>query len=81
MVNFLRPKATWKRFGVGRTTFYGNYVWHEGGDPYIPGTQVLRLKPPAKLGERAVGFPDDEVDTTIEAFRAERDGKLGDAAA
>jgi predicted DNA-binding transcriptional regulator AlpA len=80
MVAILRPKTTWTRFGVSRTTFYDGFVQRKGADPYIPGTRVKRLQPPLRLGERAVGFPDDEVDATIEALRAERDGKLGDAA-
>jgi predicted DNA-binding transcriptional regulator AlpA len=80
MVNFIRPEGTWKKFSVGRTNFYGNYVQRKGAGPNIPGTKVPRLKPPVKLGKRAVGFPDDEVDATAEALRAERDGKLGDAA-
>jgi hypothetical protein len=80
MVNFLRPKTTWTRFGVGRTAFYGGYILRPGGDPFIPGTKVPRLKPPVNLGPRAVGFPDDEVDATSEALRAERDSKLNNAA-
>jgi predicted DNA-binding transcriptional regulator AlpA len=81
VANILRPKASWEKLGVSRVTFYDNYVLREGGDRFIPGTKVPRLRPPLKLGERARGFPDDEIDAVIEALRAERDSKLGNAAA
>jgi predicted DNA-binding transcriptional regulator AlpA len=80
VANILRPKASWEKLGVSRVTFYDNYIQHEGGDPFIPGTKVRRLRPALKLGERARGFPDDEIDAVIEALRAERDGNLNNAA-
>jgi predicted DNA-binding transcriptional regulator AlpA len=76
MVAILRPRATWEKLGVSRVHFYDNYV----GDGFIPGTRVRRLRPALKLGERARGFPDDEIDAVIEALRAERDSKLDQVA-
>jgi predicted DNA-binding transcriptional regulator AlpA len=73
MATILRPKAAWSKLGVSRVTFYDNYVQRPGGDQFIPGTKVRRLRPALKLGERARGFPDDEIDAVIEALRAERD--------
>jgi predicted DNA-binding transcriptional regulator AlpA len=80
MVAILRPPAAWKKLGVSRVHFLDNYVQRKGGDRFIPGTKVPRLRPPLKLGERAVGFPDDEIDAVIEALRAERDAKLDQVA-
>jgi hypothetical protein len=63
------------RLGVGRTTFFENYVYDRetGGEQFIPGTRVPRLKL-ANIGKRAIAAFDDEVDALIEALRAERDG-------
>jgi hypothetical protein len=66
------------RLGISRTTFYENYVKHPGGDEYIPGTEVPRLRL-AHIGERAQAAFDDEVDQLIEGLRAERDSKLAKA--
>jgi predicted DNA-binding transcriptional regulator AlpA len=63
MPNILRPKAAWKKLGVGRTTFYEEYV----------AKGRIRL---VHLGERARGVVDDEIDTLIEEMRAERDAPL-----
>jgi hypothetical protein len=56
---------------VGKTKFYEDIVYHEGGDEFIPGTNIPRLRL-ANLGGRVrVGF-DDEVDAIAEAIRKER---------
>jgi hypothetical protein len=60
---------------VSRTIFLDNYVYREGGDEFIPGTTVRRLRL-AKLGERAVGGFEDEIDEIVEGLRAERDTTL-----
>jgi hypothetical protein len=75
----LRPKKIYGVGGkieVGRTTFFDNYVHHEGGDEFIPGTEVRRLRL-VSLGPRAVGAFEDEVDALIEALRAKRDAAKG----
>jgi predicted DNA-binding transcriptional regulator AlpA len=64
--------------GVSRTKFYDDFVYHEGGEENVPGTKVPRLRP-MNIGERAVGFPDDEVDAQKEGLRAERDAKFAAA--
>ena len=63
------------RLGVSRTYFFDSIVYRPGGDKFIPGTKVPRLRL-AKIGERAVAAFDDEVDALIEALRAERDKSL-----
>jgi hypothetical protein len=68
----VRPRLTWQRLGVGKSKFYKDYVKQEGGDEFIPGTKVRRLRP-MPLGKVAVGFPDDEIDAVIDGLREERD--------
>jgi hypothetical protein len=65
------------RLGIGRSKFYQDYVYDPkiGGEQFIPGTTVPRLKL-VNLGERAHAAFDDEIDALIEALRAERDAKL-----
>jgi hypothetical protein len=71
----LRAKAAAARVGVGLTKFREDYT-DTGGDPHVPGTneQVERVRPVA-LGERAVGFFDDEIDRLQDQLRAWRDAK------
>jgi hypothetical protein len=57
---------------VGKTKFYTDIVYREGGDEFIPGTNIPRLRL-ANLSDRLrVGF-DDEVNAIAEAFRNKRD--------
>ena len=68
-----RPRETWAKIGVGRSTFHENYVHRTGGPEHVPGTTIPRLRAVA-LGPRARGFFDDEIDALIEALRHHRDG-------
>lgn len=71
----LRPKSLHGpggKLGVGKTFFYSNLVQHEGGDEFVPGTKVRRLRL-VKLGRRAVAAFEHEVDELIAALGAERD--------
>jgi hypothetical protein len=57
---------------VGRTKFYQDVVYREGGDKFLPGTNIPRLHL-ASLSDRVrVGF-EDEVNALAEAIRKERD--------
>jgi hypothetical protein len=75
----LRPRAV---FGPGnplpvqQTKFYEDYVMHDEADPYVPGTNIQRLRP-VRLGARAVGFFSDEVFALNEALRQLRDTTPG----
>jgi hypothetical protein len=62
------------RLEVGRTTFFDNYVKHPGGEEFIPGTNIPRLRL-IKIGKRAVAAFEDEVDDLLMALRAERDAQ------
>jgi hypothetical protein len=57
---------------VGRTKFDEDFVYRDGGEECIPGTNVSRLRL-ARLGPRALGAFDDEIDAVVEGLRAERD--------
>jgi hypothetical protein len=60
---------------VGKTKFYDDIVYREGGDECIAGTDIPRLRL-TNLSERVrVGF-EDEVNAIAEALRARRDAKL-----
>jgi hypothetical protein len=67
------PREAWETLGVGRTNFTDNYVYREGTDATVPGTDVPRLRP-VPLGPRAVGFFNDELQSLIEALRRFRKG-------
>jgi predicted DNA-binding transcriptional regulator AlpA len=73
--SILRLQATLARIGVKKTKFLDDFVLHSDSDPFIPGTDIPRLRK-VQLGERAVGFFDDEVDAVIEAFRDFRDHQV-----
>jgi hypothetical protein len=70
MANILRGRAAWQKVGVGKTKFSDDYVLRDDGDLHVPGTdqQVRRVRPVA-LGERNIGFIEDEIDALIEALR------------
>jgi hypothetical protein len=57
---------------VGKTAFWENFVYHEGGEENVPGTNTPRLKL-VNIGERAVAAFDDEVAALVEGLRAARD--------
>jgi hypothetical protein len=60
---------------VGKTKFYEDVVYREGGDEFIRGTNIPRLRL-ASLNERTrFGF-EDEVHAIAEALRARRDAKF-----
>jgi predicted DNA-binding transcriptional regulator AlpA len=56
----LRPQEAWKRLGVKRSTFYNEFV----------ATGRVRL---VKVGERARGVIEHELDALIEEMAAARD--------
>jgi hypothetical protein len=74
MSKMLRPNQIYGRgnpIPVGKTKFYEDIVYREGGAEFIPGTTIPRLRL-ASLGDRTrVGF-EDEVDTIAEAIRKRR---------
>ena len=68
-------KGTNGVFGVGKSKYFDDFVFHDESDPYIPGTTVPRLRL-ASLGKQTRVAFEDEVVALIEALRAERDAKL-----
>jgi hypothetical protein len=61
--------------GIGHSKFCEDYILHDENKPFIPGTKIRRLKP-MKLGDRAVGFFEDEVLALIEGLRKHRDSTV-----
>jgi hypothetical protein len=57
---------------VGHTKFHEDFRYHPGGDKFIPGTKIPRLRH-VQLGERAIGFFEDETVAVAEALRRLRD--------
>src|SRR5215831_4625539 len=72
MAKIVRSHAAYGKLAVGKTTFEENYVDKGGENSLIPGTDIPRLRP-VRLGPRAIGFFDDELDNLIEALRRMRD--------
>jgi hypothetical protein len=60
------------RLPLGRSKFYQDIVLRDKADPFIPGTQVPRIRI-VKLAGTASGFVEDEVDAVAEALVALRD--------
>jgi len=58
--------------GVGPTHFHEQFVFHDEADPFVPDTEIPRLRK-IPLGCRAYGFASDEVDALIAALRKLRD--------
>ena len=68
----LRPKETWASLGCGKTKFDEDYRFHTPDDPFVPGTEIPRLKP-IPLGERNIGYLEHEKDALIDALAELRD--------
>jgi hypothetical protein len=68
----LRPKATWKKLACGKTKFETDYRFHSDDDPFVPGTEIPRLKA-LPLGERNIGFLEHEADALIDGLAELRD--------
>ena len=66
-----RTKKSEGVLGIGHSKFAEHYILRDENDPFVPGTKVRRLRP-MKLGERAVGFFEDEVAALVEGLRAHR---------
>jgi hypothetical protein len=76
----LRPKAIYGHgnpLPVGATKFWEDFVYQPGGEEFIPGTTIPRLRL-VRLGGRAVGGFQDEVQRIVEALRVWRDSARRD---
>jgi predicted DNA-binding transcriptional regulator AlpA len=68
----VRRKEAQKRLGCGRSKWIEDYELHDPDDPYVPGTEIERLRP-IPLGPRNIGFVEGEIDGLIDALVAARD--------
>jgi hypothetical protein len=76
MAKILRGRAAGLKVGVGKTKFTTDFVLNVDSDPFVPGTDgKVRRVCPVPLGERALGFFEDEIDALIEALREWRNGR------
>jgi hypothetical protein len=64
-------------FGISRSTFHDNFVLHSAADPFIPGTDVPRLKL-LHLAPNAAAAFNDEVQAVVEGLRRWRDKSFAD---
>jgi len=60
------------RLAIGRSCFYANFVLRDENDPFIPGTDVPRLRL-LQLAANATAAFDNEIDAVIEGLRKWRD--------
>jgi len=60
------------RLGISRSTFHDNFVLHSAADPFIPGTDVPRLKLLHLAPNAAAAFNND-IDALEEGLRRWRD--------
>jgi hypothetical protein len=60
------------RLPVSKSKFYDDFVLHDLADPFIPGTEVKRVRP-VKLAGNAAGFVESEIDAVNEALVSLRD--------
>jgi hypothetical protein len=73
-INFLynNTKGRPGRFGISRSTFFDNFVLHSEDDPYIPRTNVRRLRL-LHLAPNACAAFNDEIDALEEGLKRWRD--------
>jgi hypothetical protein len=74
-VRILRGPQIWGREGrlpVSRTTFDEKFTLHDPSDPFVPGTNIRRVRR-VPLGGRAVGYVEDEIDVVAEQLVKARD--------
>ena len=70
----VRRKEACGRLGCGKTKFGEDYEFHDPADPFVPNTEIPRLKP-LHLGPRNVGFVDSEIDVLIGALAKLRNAR------
>jgi predicted DNA-binding transcriptional regulator AlpA len=70
----VRRKEACGRLGCGKTKFGEDYEFHDPADPFVPNTEIPRLKP-IHLGPRNVGFLEHEIDALIDGLAKLRDAR------
>src|SRR5262249_44862891 len=71
-MRLLRPRATWAKLACGKTKFEEHYRFHTAADPFVPNTEIPRLKP-VPLGPRNIAYLEHEADDLVDALAALRD--------
>jgi hypothetical protein len=71
--SIVRYAVAQERLGdVSRDTLLQNYILKDPADPFVPGTQIPRLRP-VHLGPRTPGLFSEELDGLVVALVALRD--------
>ena len=52
MTKILRSKATQERFGVAKTAFHDNFVWHPGSPDGVAGTKAVPRLSQAMINDK-----------------------------
>jgi hypothetical protein len=73
----VREKEACDRLACRRTKYREHYRFNDPTKPFVPGTQIARLKP-IPLGPRNIGFLESEIDALIDALAALRDAGSND---
>jgi|SRR2546430_13078803 hypothetical protein len=68
-MQILRRRQACERLACKRTKFSEDYEFHDAADPYVPGTQIPRVKA-IPLGTLNVGFAEHHINALIEALIA-----------
>jgi hypothetical protein len=70
--NLYNKKGRAGLFGISRSTFFDNFVLHSEADPFIPRTNVRRLRL-LHLAPNAAAAFNDEIDAVLDGLRRWRD--------
>jgi len=62
----VREPEACSRLGRRRTKFRTDYRFNNAADPFVPGTEIPRVRP-VPLGPRNIGYLDAEIDELIDA--------------
>jgi hypothetical protein len=66
-MKILRRKEAMSRLSCGLTKFTSDYEYRNEAEPFVPGTEIPRLRP-IRLGPRYRGYLEHELDGLIEAL-------------
>ena len=73
----LRLKQVLIRVGCGKTKWDEDYRYHSDDDPDVPGAPGVKRVKPIPLGERNIGYLENEVDKLIDGLAALRNTGAG----
>jgi hypothetical protein len=72
----VRERGACDKLGCGRTKLREDYRLTDPASPFVPDTEIRRLKP-VPLGPRNIGYLEHEIDALIDALATLRDVPAG----